>query len=344
MLLFCDSFDHYATADILKKWTYREAGGSSTNVISAVGRNSTNGVTLHPGSSTHGFTKDLGGNYNSLVVGFAMKVVQVNSNSIFPFVKLLDEATNHVDVRMNAAGVVLVTRNAVVLETTALILLAGVWYFFEIKSKIDDGTSGTWEVRVNGVQIAKDVGGGDTRNGANNYVNRVGMYAAGQYNDTIFDDYYICSTSGSFNNDFLGDVRVVAQFPSADGSNVGWAANGAASDRECVDEVAPNDDTDYISSLTPGALESFSFPALAVTGPIKAIQVLLEARKDDAGSRSIREYCLSGGSVATGPTQSLSDSYLYYSKIRETDPHVVPDTLWTKAGLDAAEEGCELVA
>ena len=41
-LLFMDSFDHYATADITEKWT----ASTGTFAIGAYGRNSTNGLRI----------------------------------------------------------------------------------------------------------------------------------------------------------------------------------------------------------------------------------------------------------------------------------------------------------
>ena len=55
-LLFMDSFDHYATADITEKWTTIPTvlgGTPQAPAIGAYGRNSTNGLRTSAASNAH---------------------------------------------------------------------------------------------------------------------------------------------------------------------------------------------------------------------------------------------------------------------------------------------------
>ena len=333
-LLFCDSFDHYATADITSKWTVN-AGG----IIASGGRNSTNCVRLlgNPANLTRTFP---GSGYNTIIVGAAFKFG--TGIALTPIIQLGDATVIHVDVRCDGSKCLTVTRAGTLLEIASFTVVIDTWYYIELKVKIGDTTTGTWELRVNGVTVAQDVGGGDTQNGGTAFVNKVVIGGVQGNELTVVDDLYICDTTGTYNNDFLGDVRVYYSPPDANGTNVAWAAS-AGTDEECVDETAPNSDTDYISTATPADKESFAFAALGITGNVKAVQTSLFARKDDAGSRTIRELCRSGGTNYVGASASIGDTYLYYCEIREINPDGAP-AAWSVAGVDAAEFGVELVS
>ncbi len=73
-----------------------------------------------------------------------------------------------------------------------------------------------------------------------------------------------------------------------------------------------------------------------------AVQVATAARKDDAGSRSLRALIRSGATTANGATRVLGTSYALYDDRFETDP--ATGTAWTKAGVDALEAGVEVTA
>ena len=72
-----------------------------------------------------------------------------------------------------------------------------------------------------------------------------------------------------------------------------------------------------------------------------AVQVATIARKDDAGSRSLRAVLKSGGATASGATRVLSTSYAVYDDRFEVDP--ASGAAWTKAGVDTLHAGVEVV-
>ena len=75
---------------------------------------------------------------------------------------------------------------------------------------------------------------------------------------------------------------------------------------------------------------------------ILVAHVITIARKDDAGSRSLRAVLKSGATTANGATRVLSTSYAVYDAWFEVDP--ATGASWTKAGVDAIEAGAEAVA
>jgi hypothetical protein len=73
-----------------------------------------------------------------------------------------------------------------------------------------------------------------------------------------------------------------------------------------------------------------------------AVQVTTVARKDDAGSRSLRAVPKSGATTANGATRVLSTSYGVYDERFEVDP--ATGAAWTKLGLDTLQADVEVVA
>jgi hypothetical protein len=342
-LRFCDSFDHYVTADLIEKWS------SSTNspaISSGNGRRSTSSARLPYNSATTAtLTKTLDAQA-TWIVGFAFKVDLLPTVNAQQLVALLDAGTLQTDVRLNLDGTLSVTRNATVLGTSSYALSIGVVYYIEFKCLISDA-SGTYEVRVDG---SNKVSGSsaDTKNTANATANQIRIGSTVNSNPTKnvdFDDLYICDGAGSTNNNFLGDCRVDAYLPSGNGnSSVLVGSDGNSTDNYLlVDETAPNADTDYVQSSTSGDLDDYAFADMTHTPTsIFGIQVLVNAKKDDAGSRSVATLTRSGSTNYAGATQALGTSYTYYSDIRETDPDTA--VAWTKAGFNAASHGVKVAA
>jgi hypothetical protein len=73
-----------------------------------------------------------------------------------------------------------------------------------------------------------------------------------------------------------------------------------------------------------------------------AVQIATVARKDDAGSRSLRAVLTSGATTANGATRVLGTSYAVYEDRFEVDP--ATGAACTKAGVDAMHSGVEVVA
>ena len=327
-LLFCDSFDHYTT--ILQKWT------TGTGTISAGdGRNGTAGFKINLAQNA---LKSLGVNAQTLIAGTAWKIANIDAGrSPMAF---LDTGTIQCDVRIDAAGHLLITRNGVTLDTSTETLMADVWYYFEFKVTIADAPNGQAELRVNGVTWASVVNG-DTKATANAYANqfRLTHHWGGSFD--YCDDTYVCNDAGSYNNDFLGDVRVECIMPESAGATTDWDPLAGAN-WENVDEKPPNDDTNYVSTNTATEVDTYEFEDVtATTGSVLAVVTYLFARKDDAGARVINSVVRPVGTdYASGASHSIGDTYAYYTDIYEENEEVAG--VWTLATVNASEFGVKL--
>jgi hypothetical protein len=132
--------------------------------------------------------------------------------------------------------------------------------------------------------------------------------------------------------------------PSADGANTALTPSTGTAHAALVDDNPANDDTDYNQSSNVGDKDTYDMAALSGNwASIKAVQVLMEARKDDAGARSICSVTRSGGTDYDGAAQGLTTSYMYYTEILQNDP--ATSAAWAnKAAVDAAEFGMKVQA
>ena len=349
-LKFCDGFDHYATANIIQKGWFGTVVSGGT-FIGAYGRHGTNGVVGDSLRQDSGLIKVLP-NSQVWIVGAAWYLGSTpGSNYIWTF---RDGTTYHVSLRIDSTRKLFVYNHATSASSSYsnLELMIGGWYYIEMKVKIDGTNGGVW-VKINGIDqirlgaYAESPVGLDTLNGAGSAVANTIIFGSvsGANFEWRGDDVYMCDDSGSANNDFLGDIRVQTLLPSADGGTNEWTAS-SGSRYQCVDDPAPDSVTDYIQSgTTVGNKNTFAFGNVTPTsGTVKGVQMMIAARKDDAGSRSIAPVYGNGtpSSDVDGTSVSIGDSYVYYSEIKEQDP--VASANWTIASVNAAEFGVKLTA
>jgi hypothetical protein len=339
-LRFCDSFDHYVTADLTEKWTSKT--GSPT-ISAGTGRRSTASFQVSVNNRYVRQTLDAQATW---ILGAAVKITTLPGSNSTALFAVWDAGSLQCDLRVLPDGTLRVTRNGTTLGTTTYALSTGVWYYIEFKVLIND-TTGTAEVKVDGSSKLA-LTSQDTKATANATANQIslGDSAALVSGPADFDDFYACDGAGSTNNNFLGDVRVDAYLPSGNGnSSVLVGSDGNSTDNYLLvdDPTTLDDDTTYVQSSTSGDLDDYAFADMTHTPTsIFGIQVLVNAKKDDAGSRSVATLTRSGSTNYAGATQALGTSYTYYSDIRETDPDTA--VAWTKAGFNAASHGVKVAA
>lgn len=355
-LLFVDSFDHYATTELTakEKWDYYDTYSENMEVA-AVGRRGTNGVKVDGGNGTHDSVQ-IGvviGDTQTLIMGAAfyfkkyiISTGTAHNNGFACFdstgggyqASMVVEANGSVTIRRGSrTGTILAQSAAGVCKRYS-------WNYIEFKITIDNA-AGAGEVYVNGESVVS-VAGVDTQSTANAFANRIYLgLKCGDYsgNGVYADDFYLCDDAGAVANDFLGDLRIDSLFADGAGNSTDWTPS-AGNNYECVDEVTPNDDTDYVSENSVADHDTYTYENTPVTaGSIFGIQHLLWARKDDAPARSIVGMIRSGGTdYAPGATHALTTSYIYYRDNYEVDPDTA--AAWIIAGVNGAEFGERLEA
>lgn len=334
-LRFCDSFDHYVTADLLGKWTTV----SGATIVAATGRNGTAGLYL---ANRGQYVRKTFGPQTTWIFGAAVRYTSTSYNVPIKLFTCLDGTAAQVDLRILGNGTLQITRDSNVLGTSALGMTSDQQYYVEFKATI--GNAGTAVAMVNGdtwLSIS-----GDTQATGNTTADtlRVGGVVSllGETPPCYIDDLYICDGQGAGpDNDFLGDCRVEYLAPDGAGASTDWTPSAGAN-YECVDEAAPDSDTTYVSADTAAQKDLYALTNLTTSaGTIYGVQSILFARKDDAGVRTVKSAVATGGSESNGADTNLSDTYAYTSDIFTAKPG---GGAWTVGDVNSSSIGAELVA
>lgn len=340
-LRFIDGFDHYSAAQITRKWS----SVLNAAIGAANGRRGTPGLQVwNPTSQGKQYQRILDAQATWVVGCSFTTSVLTPSNSPAPIIELFDGVTSQCSVRMDSTGKLGVYRGTTLLAAQAVATLAiNTEYYLEFKATVNN-TTGAYELRVNGVAIVGPTTGANTRSSANNTADTIVIGHSSPNNATAYvDDLYVCDGTGSANNSFLGDVRVDATYPAADGANTGLTPSTGTNHAALADENPANDDTDYNDSSTVGNKDTYDFGNIShAPVSIFGVQVNMTAKKDDAGARSICSVTRSGGTDTDGATQVLTTSYVDYREVVAADPNT--SAAWTKTNLNAAEFGMKVVA
>ncbi len=219
-----EGFDHELSGSplglLLQSGEWTQTSGSTS--ISSVG-GLLGGRALSGGNQNTvlRFTPQAGGNYGTLICGQRFLTGNVNQGNCV-IMDFLDAGTAQCGVAINAAGKLFFWRGTVatVLATGATTLVAGTWYYIEAKVKFGSGTSGQFEVRIEGITSP----GPEMQNGATNTITTANPTANAVEMQWINgptyqrDDFYLCDDSGGVSNNFLlgaTGIRVETTFVNA---------------------------------------------------------------------------------------------------------------------------------
>jgi hypothetical protein len=199
---------------------------------------------------------------------------------------------------------------------TDFVVLPNVFYHLEMKAVIHD-TTGAVQVWINEVEKL-NLTNQDTQNVTGvstvNQITLENVTNASDANITDFDDVVIRDDQQN------GDEQVRCFFPTGVGATDQWTAS-AGTTAQCVDETAPNDDTDFISESTPGDISVFTFDDLGPTSSITAVVPLPYAKKTDAGTAKLKNVIRHSGINYSGDEKAPSNSaYEYLPQVFMTNP------------------------
>jgi hypothetical protein len=265
MLLFCDSFD--TTTSILDRW---DALVGNVGISATAKRTGRNGILFNPFLLGDTITK----NFTSratYIIGFAVSFQTIGGGDTV-FCGLADTGTMQVTLTINSAGIIKAYRgNGATLLGTAGITVSPftAYHYLEVKWTIDP-SAGVVSVQLDGVNIL-NLTGQNTRASANSSANQLVMGGAIGGSIIWMDDLYVCDNSGSFNNTFLGDISVIAQFPSGNGSLNNYSnvfASFLNNHGYVVGETFKDSNNNVQRCTIPGTSASSGTPTWATTGGV----------------------------------------------------------------------------
>jgi hypothetical protein len=324
-------------------WSGAPFGGAGLVNNAPAGASTTYAISLTPGAFLY---KNLSTNFATFIHGERLYISGAFTPNSIVF-QFMDEATNQVEIRVDALGHLYATRNGTQVGTSSTLQLvaASGWNYIEAQVTFNS-TTGAVEVWANNA-VFLNLTGLNTVNSGNSYCNRIQL--GNPCGATVYvKDVYMLDTSTGVNTTRLGDITVGILWPNAAGVNQSWSNNGGASQTASVqDGIAqtgtwPDGDATYISSNTPNQISDFAHQTLALTGTIFAVLHVMYTRKDDAGARQIAGVCLSSATTAVGATQNLGNTYQYFMDVIENDPNT--SAPWLVAGLNSATFGVKEIS
>ncbi len=273
---------------------------------------------------------------DTLTVGVAVRFLTIFDTKFLTF---YDGAQAGMNVRITSAGEIAVYRNNTLLNTTSgLGLNQTTWYYIEFQVVCHDST-GSYEVRVAQVNVLS-ASGVVTKEGSNNYHSTFLLGKSGAATPQ-FDDFYCLDSSGSDNNDFLGNCKVVRIDPDGD-DTANWTTSTPSGNHfENVDETILDDDTSYVEEPTVNVTDLYDYGSVPNLGTIYGLQVNTECRETDATTFSLIMPIESGGSQYDDSSQIVGTSS-YTTMIRVTDNDPDTGNLWTEGGINAAKFGVKV--
>lgn len=338
-LLYADSFDYYNTNQIDDRgWT-----GLAAMAIQTGGRHGSN--RLQGGVHFNGTSPSFTGS-QTIIYGAATMFLLISQDTLFSFPGLISATGTELTLSLNDSKQLEIrigTQGGTPLANGTKVLVEDVWYYIEMKAYIHD-SAGTVVVKLDGVTEI-NYGPGDTSYNGDTSITNISLARAGSggiYPEMAFDDLYICNDQGSTCNDFLGDVRIDCLRPNGAGNSTDFTAS-TGSNYQCVDDTTPNDDTDYVYGSTVGDHDTYAMedhPSAA--GSIYATQSHAWMAKESGGTRQAKIITRSGSTDYEGSAESISDTYQWFSEIREVDPDT--SSAWTISGFNAAQFGTKIEA
>jgi hypothetical protein len=360
-LIFAESFDGITTISQLHRRRWNSNNTSfSPGVSNSAGRRG--GGCLTTIGSGYGAYVHLIDEPSTVIVGVAL-YFEGGLSSPGSVITCSHDGQDHIGVYLfsdNRLGVRLGSGSTFLqISESNLLVSPNEWSYIEFKVTI--AVSGSYEVRVNG-RTFMSATGVQTYNAGTAAVKFVGINGlpistGGGLNtsgsDVKYDDFYVCDTTGSFCNDFLGDIRVDDAYPNSDGASTDWTPLGGSTHYTEVDESAIDDDTSYISEATVNGDDLFGFPALGFTpSSVKGVMISAAYKADADGERVARSIGRVSGTTyeaenyareirsqwynLTGASFTYANDYGCFSYNPATA------AAWAQAAVEAAEFGVRL--
>lgn len=343
VLLFCDSFDHYVTANLLEK--YLSAGNAS--ILLGGGRVGSCLQIPTPlqtgGSVSKGFS-----NKSQLIVGFAFNPAVLSNE---PIVQFIDSTTTPPTVqgalKINASGGLEYHTYPGGNDTTIAvsangILAANTFQYIEVNVAFETSATGSVSAQLNGQNVFT-VTGVVTSSSGNNFANSVTL-TNGPFNGTqyLFDDFYVCDSTGTVNNNFLGDVSIQALLPNGAGQSTQFTPHGLSQNWQCVSQNPPNT-ADYVSDSTPGHVDLYMIQSISGSPTaVVAVQIVASAEKDDSNSRVLGIGFGNGTISVFDAGFSLTSSYLMYNQPYDLNP--ITNQAWAVSDVNSGQIGIKVIS
>ncbi|WP_413289875.1 hypothetical protein [Bdellovibrio sp. HCB337] len=352
-LLFIEGFDEYNTtgtsfqAEIFSananngcSWVYWDGMNASSLETSTAARTNPSGngkATAHYNGS---YLSMVLPPLTEVIVGFGFYSNTTSGSMCYLSSSLPIAYSNHVanGIRLTkntdgSISVVNSSTSAVLGTSAAAVLGTNLWDYIEVHYKF--GVAGDVKVRVNAVEVIS-LTGIDTRGSATG-INCLSLRGFSGVAWSFFDDLYVCDTTGTINNTFLGPIGVYTLVPNADASVQMTPSSGA--NYSCVNEI-PVNTTNYVTATSLALTDYYgttNLPAGVNPTSIAGVQINARSVKVEHNNAKLKLGTRSGGTSSFGVAKAVSVStWVTNSSIFETQPS---GSAWDKTSIDNMDIG-----
>jgi hypothetical protein len=339
---FMENFSTYGVVDasannLMEDGLYAAAGveiipdpdGISSGYVARMGP----GLTLR---------RVLTGTLDTVGTGFRVYFAILPSNNNQSIIRFRDSANNdQVTLTAGTTGTLQVRRGSdggtVIAETTGPVITAQAWHHIQIQV-VFSNTVGSVEVKVNNITVCSatlvDTQGTSVAGCAQMY------FGATSVTNSYFHakDWIVWDGTGSSNNTFIGDVKILTLLPNADNS-FNWTPSSGTTGYNLIDEGYPDDadDTDYITAddTLPAAsvFELEDLPPDIIS--VKGLMTVVRAIKSASGDAQMQVSLVSNGDEDTGTDRPVTVAQTFWTDVSELDPDT--GAAWTPAAVNAAK-------
>jgi hypothetical protein len=335
--------------NILAHWS------SSINITSwavSSGNGRSGGASLRSTTQNSGLIKTLD---NQQTWGVAFAVRMAGFGNPMGILLITDAGTPQIGLISNLDGSISVHRSpqfnspGTVLATSSKAMRLNTWVHIEFKVKIDPST-GTYELRFDGVPIIGPITSANTRGTSNSTANGIVIGLINNssmvpdnrqidYDDIIVWDGTTTDAQGNADvHDFIGDTGLAVSRPSGAGTTTNFTPD-SGSNYARVNETTPDGDTSYVESSTVTNIDTYAMDDLpSGASAVKFVGGMHYAKKTDVGARGIKaELRTSSTNYSHATELALSNSYQYYQSFWGQNPNTT--AAWSVSEVNAIESG-----
>jgi hypothetical protein len=217
-----------------------------------------------------------------------------------------------------------------------------IWYSVELYFKLA-GASGAVGLRIDGqTVIAASPVSVPSTICDNLWLTTMGAAGsdAGHFDDVAFND-----VSGSVDNSWCGDGKIIPLIPNGVGDMTGLFRNTGSANWSAVNERPHNSDTSYVEGNVPGFYDLYQLTDhnLEATDHVQRIWMTAVARETTTEAQTVQLGIKTGGVEHWSPDlPSLPTSYTH---IKGPEMLVNPNTAqrWTRSQLDTLQVGVKVI-
>lgn len=233
-------------------------------------------------------------------------------------------------------GVIRGRVNGSLVATSTVSMVKGEWYLLEVHYKMAD--AGVFEIKIDGILAFS--WSGDTKPGTATTIDNIQISTDGD--DVYFDDLALNDISGTADNSWCGDGRVLpALLPVGNGASSQWTG----SDGDSVDnyllvrDYPPSGDATYVEAGSGGLVDSYAMGDLSLSGYSDVLRVWVEGvGLGTVIGESVQLRLVSGAATVDSAARPLLTTN---RRVISDDFLVDPNTglAWNEAGINGLECG-----